>query len=267
MRISVVGAYGFIGSALVAELRKHGLDPMTPDRSSLMDGPPHKGWGTLVWAAGLTADYRRRPHDTVAAHAGDLNDLLRLGGVDRLVYLSSTRVYQRNRLAKEDDEVFVLPTDPADLYNLSKLMGESLSLSCGIPQVAIARLSNIVGRGEIKRETFLGAICREARNGEVCLQSKASSAKDYLWIDDAVRVLAEMSRSDTIGIVNVASGRQTTHFEWAKAICAEKGAILSFQPNAVETIFPPIDTRRMVDLFGPPTVEPLTKVQSLFANV
>jgi nucleoside-diphosphate-sugar epimerase len=266
MRVSIVGAGGFIGTALVATLRKDGLDPLTPDRTRLQEGPPPGGWGTLVWAAGLTADFRRRPHDTVAAHVGDLNALLRRGAVDRLVYLSSTRVYQRSTRAKETDALPVLPTDPSDLYNLSKLLGESLCLSCEVPQVMIARLSNIVGPGEVARETFLGAICREAGRGEIRLQSAGSSAKDYLWIDDATRILAAMTQDQACGIVNVAAGRQITHLHWTEAVCAETGAEYCILPDAVETTFPAIDTSAMVKLYGPPVVDPLDRVAELFAT-
>lgn len=266
MRISIFGSKGFIGTALVARLREEGLDPDTPDRTRVLAGPPAHGWGTIVWAAGLTADFRSRPHDTIAAHVGDLNALLRQGGVERLVYLSSTRVYQRSAHSGEQGALPVMPTDPSDLYNLSKLTGESLSLSCGVPQVLIARLSNIVGPGEARRETFLGAICREAMQGEIRLQSAGESAKDYLWIDDAVRVLASVARDDTCGIMNVASGRQITNLEWAKVICDETGANLRIRPDAVETTFPAIDVRNMISIYGPARVDPLSRVREFFRN-
>jgi nucleoside-diphosphate-sugar epimerase len=266
MRISIFGSRGFIGTALVTKLREEGVTPVTPDRSQVHLGPPAGGWGTVVWAAGLTADFRRRPHDTVAAHVGDLNSLLRNGGVERLVYLSSTRVYQRSDHAEALGALPVMPTDPSDLYNLSKLMGESLSLSCGLEQVLIARLSNIVGPGEASRETFLGAICREAMRGEIRLQSAGASAKDYLWIDDATRVLAAMARDEKCGIVNVASGRQITNVEWAKAISEETGAKWRILPDAVETVFPAIDVSNMVSTYGPAQVDPLVRVDEFFGG-
>lgn len=265
MRISIFGGAGFIGTALNAELLRRGLRPELQSRGTPLDRPPAGGWGTVVWAAGLTADFRRRPHDTISAHVGDLNILLQGGGVDRLVYLSSTRVYQRMESASETDAVLVQPSNPPDLYNLSKLAGESISLSSGLEAVAVARLSNIVGPHEIRRETFLGAICREAKTGQITLQSALTSAKDYLWIDDAARVVAELVRGNFCGIMNVAAGRNTPHQQWLDSLCRSSGAGYQIVPNAPEETFPTIDTRRMIMEYGGPTVDPLSGVSQMLA--
>lgn len=266
MRISIFGGAGFIGTALQAELIQRGVLPELQSRSMPMDRPPAGGWGTVVWAAGLTADFRRRPHDTISAHVGDLNILLRGGGVERLVYLSSTRVYQRMRSASETDAVLVQTSNPSDLYNMSKLAGESLSLSCGLEEVAIARLSNIVGPNEVRRETFLGAICREAMTGRITLQSALTSAKDYLWIDDAARVIAELVRGTFRGVMNVAAGKNTTHQEWIDALCRSSGAGYQVLPGAPEETFPIIDTRRMFIEYGGPTIDPLSGVRQMLVR-
>jgi len=264
MQVSIAGANGFIGSRLVSKLQEAGINPLIIKREDLLGEPTSDGWGTLIWAAGLTADFRSRPFDTISAHVSDLNNLLRLGKVSRLVYLSSTRVYQRNSNTDELNDITVLPVDPSDIYNLSKLLGESLSLSSGIPEVAIARLSNIIGPGEITRETFLGSICRDAKNGHIDLQSAAHSTKDYLWIDDATRIISTLALDDFCGIINVASGRQTSHYEWAESICKETGATLSVTPNATEISFPRIETGTMLNRYGPPSTEPLSQIKQLF---
>jgi nucleoside-diphosphate-sugar epimerase len=263
MRISIVGAKGFIGSALTYRLQAMGISPITPGRADLSHGPPEGGWGTVVWAAGLTADFRERPHDTIAAHVSDLNMVLRNGGVTGILYLSSTRVYQRCTCALEEKPVACLPQDPSDLYNISKLMGESLCLSAGLSRVSIARLSNIVGPGEIERDTFLGQICRQARGGVIELHSQDSSAKDYLWIDDTVRVLAAMALSDGQGIMNVAGGRQIEHRQWVEVICRETGARAHVRPDAPRTVFPQIDNGLMCRLYGPPMVDPLERISEM----
>lgn len=264
MKVSIAGASGFIGSSLVSELKEAGINPLIIKRNDLQSKPPSGGWGTLIWAAGLTADFRSRPFDTISAHVSDLNNLLRLGKVNRLVYLSSTRVYQRNSNTDERNSIAVLPTDPSDIYNLSKLLGESLSLSSGIAEVAIARLSNIVGPGEIARKTFLGSICRDAKKGKINLQSAASSTKDYLWIDDAARILSALALDNFCGIMNVASGRQTTHCEWAESICNETGATLSVSPKAAEISFPKIENSMMLNRYGAPKTVPLSQIKQLF---
>ncbi|MDN5928746.1 MAG: NAD-dependent epimerase/dehydratase family protein [Hyphomicrobiales bacterium] len=186
-----------------------------------------------------------------------------MGGIEALVYLSSTRVYQRCTETSEGAVLSVRPDIPSDLYNLSKLMGESLCLTSGIDRVAIARLSNVIGPNEGRRNTFLGALCREARGGQIVLQSAPNSAKDYIWIDDAVRSLVELTTGASEGIVNVASGQQITHVAWSDAIARTLGATVKVIPGAKPAGFSPIDVGRLNGLIGTERINPLSRVAEI----
>ena len=72
MRATVVGAAGFIGSRLMSHLRGLEWDCSAPSRDDqgFVDGR----LGTVFYCAGLTADFADRPHDTVRAHTGLLNE-------------------------------------------------------------------------------------------------------------------------------------------------------------------------------------------------
>lgn len=261
MKISVIGARGFIGKALCAELERQGHDIHAPARDQ--QSSPAGGWGHLVWAAGLTANFRERPFDTVQAHVSDLMNVLRSGSCDSLLYLSSTRVYQRSADTFEDAELPCLSSDPSDLYNLSKLMGESLCLNAGVPRVKVARLSNILGPCEADRATFVGALSREAAAGQITLQTAPSSAKDYLWISDAAHYLAAMAVDDTVGIFNVARGAQIPHEAWATAIAGQFGATVNSASSAVDGGFLPISVRKLQSLYGAAKVDPLQQVAKI----
>ncbi len=263
MRVTVVGNSGFIGGATAKHLRDLGCDLHLPSRQDLSDGPPKGGWGMLIWAAGMTANFRNRPFDTVRAHVSDLAPLLSGGSLTGVVYLSSTRVYMRSTSTKETAPLPCLSSDPSDLYNISKLMGESLCLSSGVDQVKIARLSNIVGPGEGDRDTFVGSLCREAKAGRICLQTDLQSQKDYLWIEDAARYLAALATSDLVGTFNIASGEQIAHGDWADALSSATGATIEQRPNAPKAGFPPIDTERTRECFGRASVDPLDRIEEI----
>jgi hypothetical protein len=96
--------------------------------------------GHVIYAIGRTADFRGRPHDTVEAHVGLRSQLLRDGRFDSLLDLSSTRVYQGMPQGNEGADLIVNPNSPDDLYNLSKLLGESLCLNDTRQMVRVARL-------------------------------------------------------------------------------------------------------------------------------
>jgi nucleoside-diphosphate-sugar epimerase len=263
MKVTVVGNAGFIGGALARKLRATGCDMYLPSRADLADGAPKGGWGMLVWAAGLTASFRQRPFDTVRAHVSDLATLLAGRLPDGVVYLSSTRVYMRASGTLETAAVPSYSADPSDLYNISKLMGESLCLNSGLDRVKIARLSNIIGPNEGARDTFLGALCREAKQGRILVQTDPASQKDYLWIEDAANYLAAMTTGDESGVFNVARGVQTSHQEWADAIARASGVAVSYLPSAPPGGFPAIDTRHLVQNYGPPDIDPLDRITEI----
>ncbi len=87
---TLIGVRGFIGRHLLKHLKREGWDVRDASRDPLSwcDQP----LGHVFYCAGLTADDDHRPHDTVQAHVSLLNQLLRQGRYDSLVYLSSTRL-------------------------------------------------------------------------------------------------------------------------------------------------------------------------------
>jgi len=211
MLVTVLGSQGFIGSRLADYLREEGHEVYAPSRGSVEIF--ERDLGTVIYAIGLTADFRSRPYETAEAHVGYLARILEHARYNSLTYLSSTRVYQGNESGREDAPLQVFP-DADGLYNLTKLTGEALCLQTGRGKVA--RLSNIVGEGA--SESFVAQLMAEAATGTVQLRSSPESAKDYLLIDDAVRALVAVAFSDTTGIYNVASGRNTTTAEILEAL-------------------------------------------------
>jgi nucleoside-diphosphate-sugar epimerase len=159
--ITVVGASGFIGSHLVKRLEKYKLQFQAVRRD---DEIPYGNLGDVVYCIGLTADFRSRPFDTVDAHVCTLLDLVKNHEFDSLLYLSSTRVYAGADSTEEDRALRVNPQDPSDLYNISKMMGEAITLNCGRTG-RVARISNVYG-SDFTSDNFLPSILRQSVNGE-----------------------------------------------------------------------------------------------------
>lgn len=262
MHWTIFGARGFIGKRLVEVLLEQGQEVIIPDRSDTGTEAPKRGYGNVIWAIGLTADFRTRPFDTIDAHVGSLSPMLRNGSFESFLYLSSTRIYQHASSACEDAPISVNPNDPSDLYNISKLAGEAVCLSAH-QHVRIARLSNILGPRESQRDTFIGALCREAQSGHVQLQSALTSEKDYLWIDDAVNLLLGIAKRGTQRVYNVASGRQTSHAKWLSAITEETRATAEVSASATEIKFPIIDVMRIEAEFGFQALDPVTRANEI----
>lgn len=242
MIATVLGAQGFIGSQLAKALHARGIQCWLPER-----GDPEifkRPLGCVYYCIGLTADFRKRPYDTVDAHVGVLRQVLEWADFDRLVYLSSTRVYAGCPETKEDQALTVTPYRSDDLYNLSKLMGESLALTSG-RNCRIARLSNVVGPN-MEPTNFLGALLAEARQfGAIHFQSGLRSEKDYVWINDAVNGLITVAEKGQRSIYNIAGGTNIRHEAIANLLAA-KGIAISVEDQAPVVTFPAISIEKLV---------------------
>lgn len=245
--ITILGAGGFIGSHLRQHLQAQGIPyeaPARDDKSWL-----HRPLGHVIYAIGLTADFRARPLETAEAHVCLLRQLLAHGDFASLTYLSSTRVYSGAASTSEAAPLSVNPNDASDLYNLSKLMGESLCLHGGHPCARVARLSNIVGL-RTDPDIFIDQLLDEGmRTGHVHLRTALESAKDYLWIDDAVALLMRIARSGCTGVFNVASGEAVPNAEIVAALQREMGFSVSVAEAAPAWDFTAMDMRRTLAYF------------------
>jgi nucleoside-diphosphate-sugar epimerase len=181
-----------------------------------------------------------------------LNDLLRHGRFDSLVYLSSTRVYQRaadsDAIVDEDAELRVDVNAPGDLYNLSKLLGESLALHAG-RRVKVVRLSNVYGQGDAS-ENFLTSVVRDAvATGRVRFEQAPASAKDYVGLADVVALLPRIALTGHASLYNIASGVNTSHSQLAERLAALVECQVTFAPGAPTVSFPRISNARVVEEF------------------
>ena len=169
---TVIGGAGFVGSALVPRLKQEGHSCRVPARGEELGSA---SLGHVVYCAGLTGDWSSRRLDAVDAHVAGLTSLVREHEFDSLLYLSSTRVYDRHPgpRAREDEELRFKPQDADDLYALSKAAGEVVTVAAG---GRVARLSNVYGP-RLEGGGFLPAILREAvETGRVTLESALDSS-------------------------------------------------------------------------------------------
>lgn len=243
---TVIGGNGFVGRHLVHYLRDAGwrCDEIPREDKSI----PSEACGHIFYCAGLTADFRERPFDTIEAHVSYLAKWLQSAHFDSLTYLSSTRVYANAVSTSEAADLCVNPNVAGDLYNLSKLMGESLSLQSGRP-VHIVRLSNVYG-GAMPEQNFLADILRAAvSTNHVLFRSAPDSEKDYISVQEVVRALARIALSGDCGVINLASGKNTSNQMIADCF-GTAGVLCTFEENAPVIKFPRIETQKLDLIVG-----------------
>lgn len=248
MRFTVFGSSGFIGSHARDKLVSSGFECLTPLRGDSIISA--ENLGHVIYCVGLTADFRERPFDTVRAHVSYLADILKQAKFESFLYLSSTRVYQGSKSTVEEATLTVRSHKSGDLYNLSKLLGESLCLSSGKQNVRIVRLSNVYGAGD-SSINFLPSIIRDAcQSGEVVLNTTLSSTKDYIAVSDVVGLLPIISLSGKQTIYNVASGTNVSNRAISNTLKECCKCTVSVAKGSPEVRFPRINIERIQHEFG-----------------
>jgi nucleoside-diphosphate-sugar epimerase len=243
MKYTVLGGYGFVGKHLLRKMRDLGLECWAPKRGD--EEIYNKPLGTVFYCIGMTADYRRYPLETIESHIEVLKGILKKDNFDKLIYLSSTRVYLNCKSTNEDSPLIVEPRLADNLYNISKIMGESATLS-STKKCVVVRLSNVIGR-DMGETNFIGSLLSEAtKTKKLHFLTGKDSEKDYIWIDDLISVLIKLGcESDMPNkIYNACSGHNISNLDLA-GIFSSEGIDVTFEPNVPNIKFTIVNNERL----------------------
>lgn len=251
MKTTVIGAKGFIGRHIMNRLEQFGIEAYGPSRDeiSLFEND----LGHVIYCAGVTSDFRQRPFDTIRAHVSFLTELLEKARFDSFLYVSSTRVYVNqpsDEKGEEEGSLLVNPFQMEDLFNLSKITGESLCLTVNRPNVRVARVSNVCGP-DFNSNNFIYSIIKDAVNdGKIVLHSSLDSEKDYISVDDVANLLIHIAHHGKQRMYNVASGINTTNKQWVDRISQYTGCEVEVVSEAKTIKFPTMNTQRIKTEFN-----------------
>lgn len=244
--VTVIGGHGFVGRRLAEHLAAQGQAPWVPAKHD-----PElfsRDLGVVYYCAGLTADFDARPFDTVEAHATLVSELAAKARFDRLIYTSSTRLYDGAQGEVFEDRALTFdPADPRRTYDLSKALGENIALTRTGGRGAVARLSNVFG-WDADAPGFLSEWLVQARSArDLTLASSPHIARDYIHLDDVVAALIAMAAHPAPGVVNVASGELVTNAEIA-AVFEARGWRVGFNGDGRWPSPPRTDAGRLAAL-------------------
>jgi nucleoside-diphosphate-sugar epimerase len=241
MNVLVTGASGFVGRALVEELRHGGrayeVHPFERREGDLAEEgvAEHAIAGTkpdiVVHAAARIGIARCDDEPLLALRSNVLATALVARACAqhgaRLAYVSTADVYGRVDEAGEE----TAPA-PASLYALTKWWGEQVARQYAPRGLVVLRLANPYGPGS---RGALSTMLRQAAEGEP-IPAFRGERRAWLWIGDAVRAIRLVLESGEEGVFNVASDATPVLLaETARLACALAGAA----HGLVEELDPP----------------------------
>jgi len=257
LKFTILGSKGFIGSNLLQYLQNEGIECYCPEIRTENIAGQHLGH--VIYAIGVP-DFLARPFDAVEAHICSFKKILTETTFDSLVYCSGTRVYLENYNTNENTSLSLHSNKLEHLYNISKIMGESMCFATQNPNVKIARLSNVTGNN-FESNLFIPSIIRDAiKNGRIILKSKLSSNKDYIHVDDVTKILPKICIEGKNQIYNVASGYNISSQEIIDKIIKTINVDVEVLPNSPEYSFPKINTTLLKSEFDFQTLNILDSI-------
>lgn len=238
IQCTVIGGRGFIGSEVVKVLSESGYNVHVPEKNA-----PEiftQDLGIVIYCAG-NGDCANNPMKVLDSNVTLLANILEKSNFDRLIYLSSTRLYVDRETSLETDPIIISPEDPRRLFNLTKLTAEELCLKSK-KNIVILRPSNVYGPA-INSPLFLPMIVKNAlMKKHVDMFVVPEYAKDYLSVKDltfAILEFVKMKDWSGVDIFNVASGENVTAADIAKVIRSKTDCEVKWHPGFIGEKFPP----------------------------
>jgi UDP-glucose 4-epimerase len=263
---SIFGAEGFIGRHLKNYLDTRGYDVWAVPRE--LTDFSNCLLGRTIYCAGVTNDFWSRPFDTVNAHTCSLVPILRDGKFERLIYLSSIRLYDGLvGLVDEGSTLHLNPQTPRHLFDLSKGLGEALAHSSGRP-IAVVRLATVYDN-RLAEDNFLCRTVHQAiARNELTLHADPEDGRDYIHINDVCVALEAIALDAHCPAYNLATGSILTNAHLAALCEHELGCLIKFEvPAARRTLPPAIDISRLSHDFSLYPASPRSYLPSIIRSL
>jgi len=226
-KILVTGSTGFLGGHTCRHLEKqgHSVTGLDIDQDIFKQGLPNERFDVLIHFAAY-----------VGGRKGIDNNLYRITKnieldrrviewaethVDKVIYPSSCAAYPKSLQTQEGTPMRedMAGGDPFDMYGMSKLATECM-LKFAKVKNHIMRPFTIYGPGQ-SMDYPLPAIIHRAKQGECSVWGSGTQVRDWVHINDALRVFEYLVQREEPVVLNIGTGIPLTFKQVAQIIYKE----------------------------------------------
>ena len=230
-RVALIGAHGFIGAALRAQLDAKGVPLLALTSADIdlrqaaaVDALAAKVAATdaVVMLAALTPD-KGRGTATLMQNLAMMQHLcaaLEKTGCAHLVYVSSDAVYPGN-VARADEDT---PVSPQDLYGAMHCTREIMARGLSKVPLLVLRPSLVYGLDDTHNSYGPNRFRRMAgKDGRITLFGGGEETRDHVYVDDAAALIVRCLLHASTGVLNVATGVSASFADVARLVAKQFG--------------------------------------------
>ena len=220
-RVVVVGCNGFIGSALINQLMRIGINclGLPKEEFDLLDAATSNKLNKILNAGDQVV------FTSAIAPSKGANDVIKSitmaetfcrsmekVPVEQVILISSDSVYgDRGGVFNEDSSCY-----PNSFHGLAQLSREIVFASSSIKNLAILRVCAVYGPGDTHNGYGPNRFVNQIKNLEpIKVFGEGSNLRDHIFIDDVVDLIIESLKSNLVGKLNVVSGKSYSFLEVA----------------------------------------------------
>jgi len=231
MRIAVIGANGFLGSALVNQMLIEGIDVLAvynrkkENINKKAVAITSLKYLSVVYPADVIIFAAGSYQSDIHAHLSLNNMLYNICKVypsSRLIYISSTNVYGCHATAIKENSPFINPS----IYGHSKLAGEFIAKS--MTSFSIIRFTYLYGSKLDNNSILPNLIQKAKKEGTITIFGEGERQQDYLHISDAVQMCMRVAHMSSSELFLGASGISHSNRIIAEKIQSVVGCDLNF---------------------------------------
>jgi UDP-glucose 4-epimerase len=228
-RIMLLGARGFIGSAIRRQAESQGIEVIAPSSAELdlsNDVAPNDLSGMLkpsdvvVMLAAVTPD-KGRDNASLMKNLTMMTNVcaaIQSSGCAQFVYFSSDAVYG-SRVSRVNEDVHV---SPQDLYGAMHHIREIMARSMDKNAVLILRPTLVYGANDTHNSYGPNRFRRSARQSrKITLFGAGEEMRDHIHVDDVATLTLNCVLYKSSGTLNVATGNSNSFRDIASMVAEQ----------------------------------------------